>query len=115
MIRIYGIKSCDSCRKAVSWFREHELEHEFHDLREDGITIQLLESWADRVDWEALLNRRSLTWRRIPDLDKQNLSRAGALALMLENPTLIKRPVLEADRRMVVGFDAEAYEKLFAR
>jgi arsenate reductase len=113
IINIYGLKSCDSCRKALQWLREHDIEHEFHDVRDDGITIQMLERWADRVEWEALLNKRSLTWRRIPELDRQNLSRAGALALMLENPTVIKRPVIESRKRMVVGFDAEAYGRIF--
>lgn len=113
MITIFGLKSCDSCRKALAWFRDNNIEHEFHDLREDGIDIQTLERWTDRVDWTALLNRRSLTWRRIPQLDRQDLTRSSALALMLEHPTIIKRPVLESEKRMVVGFDAETYGKIF--
>lgn len=114
-ITVYGLKSCDSCRRAREWFREHGIEVAFHDVRADGLSIQMLERWADRVQWEALLNKRSLTWRRIPELDRQNLSRAGALALMLENPTLIKRPVIESRKRMIVGFDADTYERIFAR
>ena len=113
VITLFGLKSCDSCRKARDWFADNDIAITFHDVRDDGISIQMLERWADRVQWEALLNKRSLTWRRIPELDRQNLSRAAALALMLDNPTLIKRPVIETPKHMIVGFDAEAYDRIF--
>ncbi|MEJ2601744.1 MAG: Spx/MgsR family RNA polymerase-binding regulatory protein [Gammaproteobacteria bacterium] len=112
-ITLYGLKSCDSCRRARDWFADNGIEVAFHDVRDDGITIQMLERWADRVKWQALLNKRSLTWRRIPELDRQNLSREAAVALMLDNPTLIKRPVIETPKQMIVGFDAEAYGRIF--
>ena len=113
MITIYGLKSCSSCRKALAWFRAHGVEHEFSDLRADGISVQTIERWADRVEWQALLNTRSLTWRRIPELDRQHLTRGAAIALMLEHPTVIKRPVLESKERMVIGFDADTYARLY--
>ena len=104
MLTLYGISSCDTCRKARRFLDASSIEHRFHDVREDGLTIQQLESWADRVGWEKLLNKRSLTWRKVSDADRSNLARDGALALIMERPTLLKRPVIEADDYLAVGF-----------
>lgn len=110
MLHVYGIKSCDTCRKARKYFAENDIEHRFHDLRDDGLDIQMLERWSSRIEWIKLLNKQSLTWRKIPDVDREGINKDRAFALMLSNPTLIKRPVLESDAYMAVGFS----EKRFA-
>ncbi|MDA0706935.1 MAG: Spx/MgsR family RNA polymerase-binding regulatory protein [Proteobacteria bacterium] len=110
MLTVYGIKSCETCRNARKFLREKNIEHKFHDLREDGLSIQMLERWVARLGWQRLLNKKSLTWRKIPEVDRSELTRDKALAVMIESPTLIKRPVLEDDKFIAVGFS----EKRFA-
>ena len=110
MLIVFGIKSCDTCRKAKKFLDGHNIEFRFHDLREDGLDIQMLERWSSRIGWERLLNRQSLTWRKIPEVDRADMTRDKALAAMLDSPTLIKRPVLESEKFIAVGFS----EKRFA-
>ncbi|MEM1175536.1 MAG: Spx/MgsR family RNA polymerase-binding regulatory protein [Pseudomonadota bacterium] len=110
MLVVYGIKSCDTCRRALKFLKERGMDHEFHDVRADGLNIQMLERWADEVEWEKLLNRKSLTWRKIPETDKGGLNRNKALALILDNPTLMKRPIFETEGFFALGFS----EKRFA-
>jgi len=110
VLTVYGIKSCDTCRNARKFLANKDIEHRFHDLRDDGLDIQMLERWVERIGWEKLLNKRSLTWRKIPEVDRNDMTRDKALAAMIERPTLIKRPVLEADHFIAVGFS----EKRFA-
>ena len=110
MLTVYGIKSCDTCRRARKYLAEHDIEFRFHDVREDGLDIQMLERWAARIEWEKLINRKSLTWRKIPEVDREDMTRERAFLLLLDHPTLLKRPVLEAERFMAVGFS----EKRFA-
>ena len=109
MLIVYGIKSCDTCRKARKFLTEHNIEHQFHDLREDGIDIQMLERWTQRMGWEKLLNKHSLTWRKIPEVDRNDMTRDGALAAMIDNPTLIKRPVIETKKFIAVGFSEKRF------
>ncbi|MEO0995941.1 MAG: arsenate reductase [Pseudomonadota bacterium] len=115
MITIYGITNCDTCQKARRWLDARQVDYRFHDLRQDGLTIQMLERWCARVDWEKILNKRSLTWRKIPELDRQNLSRNKALALMLDHPTLIRRPVFDAEKVTAVGFTDDGYKAILSR
>lgn len=110
MLTVYGIMSCDTCRKARKYLAEHDIEFRFHDVRDDGLDIQMLERWAGRIDWTKLVNKRSLTWRKIPEVDRADLDRDRALALLLDQPTLLKRPVLESEKFLAVGFS----EKRFA-
>lgn len=110
MLTVYGIRSCDTCRKARKYLSDKNIDHEFHDVRDDGLDIQMLERWADRIGWEKLLNKRSLSWRKIPEVDRNDMTRDKALAAMIDKPTLIKRPVLESPVFMAVGFS----EKRFA-
>lgn len=109
MLILYGLKNCDACRKARTWLEQRELDHRFHDFRADGLAPALLERWADELGWEALLNRRGATWRTLPESERADLDRAKALALMLAHPALIKRPILEAGDRCLVGFRADYY------
>lgn len=109
MLTVYGIKSCDTCRKARKFLSEHNIEFAFHDLREDGLDIQMLERWSHRMGWERLLNKQSLTWRKIPEVDRNDMTHDKALVAMIDNPTLIKRPVLETDKFIAVGFSEKRF------
>ncbi len=115
MLTIYGLKSCDSCRAAVRWLEARDIEAAFHDLRRDGLDRAMLGRWCDNLGWEKLLNRRSLTWRRIPENDRDGLDRERAIGLMIEYPAVIERPVLERGNFVAVGFSPEAYDKVFAK
>ncbi len=109
MLTVYGIKSCDTCRKARKYLAENDIEFRFHDVRDDGLDIQMLERWGARIDWEKLLNRQSLTWRKIPEVDRNGMTKDRAFALMLDQPTLVKRPVLESEQFMAVGFSEKRF------
>ncbi|NNC77214.1 MAG: Spx/MgsR family RNA polymerase-binding regulatory protein [Woeseiaceae bacterium] len=109
MLTIYGIKSCDTCRKALAYLKAHDIEHKFHDVRDDGMDMQMLERWARSVGWEKLLNKRSLTWRKVPEADRGGMTREKALRMILEQPTLMKRPVFEARRYTAVGFSEKRF------
>lgn len=113
LLILYGIKSCDTCRKARKWLTEHSYDYRFHDLRDDGLDAKTLERWAGRIDWQKLLNTRSLTWRRLPEVDRADMSEEDALASMLEQPTLVKRPVLECSKFIAVGFTPKNYRDIF--
>ena len=114
MLTIYGIPGCDSCRKARRWLDEHAVEYRFHDLRADGIARDDIRRWLGHTPWERLLNTRSTTWRSRPVKSRTDLDEAGALALMLAHPTLIKRPVAESPTGMEIGFDEDRYRALAA-
>ena len=109
MLTIFGIKSCDSCRRARKYLGDHNIEFDFHDLREDGLNIQMLERWTARIGWQRLLNRQSLTWRKIPEVDRNAMTHDKALAAMIDNPTLVKRPVLESKKFIAVGFSEKRF------
>ena len=111
-ITIFGIKNCDSCRKARKWLEEHDVEYTFHDLREDGLEIQMLERWSDRIDWLRIVNARSKTWRELPKTTRTGMTKDKALAVMLKHPTLVKRPVLESRDFILLGFTPEHYEQI---
>ena len=109
MLTVFGIKSCDTCRRAKKYLDEHNIEFHFHDLREDGLDIQMLERWTQRIGWARLLNKQSLTWRKIPEVDRNDMTHDKALAAMIDNPTLVKRPVLESDKFIAVGFSEKRF------
>lgn len=107
--RIYGIKNCDTMKKAFTWFEAAGIAYEFHDYKKDGVPAAKLAQWAARVGWQKLANARGPTWRKIPEAQRQGLDEAGALALLVEHSSAIKRPVVEAGSELLVGFDPEAY------
>ena len=115
MLTVYGIKSCDTCRKARKFLAEHDMEFRFHDVREDGLDVQMLERWGDRIDWQKLLNKKSLTWRKVPEADRQDMSRDNIFALILDQPTLLKRPVLESEQFFAVGFSETRFTEFLQR
>jgi arsenate reductase (glutaredoxin) len=109
---IYGIKNCDTMKKARAWLDKHGIEYAFHDYKSAGIDRAKLERWSKKVGWEALLNRGGMTFRKLPEKDKHGVTEAKALALMLKQPSIIKRPVLELDGgKMLVGFKPEQYRQ----
>jgi arsenate reductase len=113
-ITLYGIKNCDTMKKARAWLDARGAAYEFHDYKTRGIDRPHLERWCDEAGWEALLNRAGTTFRKLPDADKAGLDRSAALRLMLAQPSMIKRPVLEVDARLFVGFAPDAYERLLS-
>ncbi|MBT8082703.1 MAG: arsenate reductase [Gammaproteobacteria bacterium] len=115
MLTVFGIKSCDTCRKARKYFAENDIEFRFHDVRDDGLDVQMLERWVTRLNWEKLLNKQSLTWRKIPEVDRVAMTRERAISLILENPTLLKRPVLESPDFMAVGFSERRFSEYWAK
>ena len=113
-ITIYGIRNCDTVKKARAWLDGRGVRHNFHDYRADGLDPSLLRLWCDTLGWETVLNRASTTFRDLPDADKQGLDAGKAMALMLAQPSMIKRPVLDAGGRLTVGFKPERYESMIA-
>jgi arsenate reductase len=113
-VTIYGIKNCDTMKKARSWLDQKGVAYAFHDYKAAGIDRSRLTSWVGRVGWEKLLNRAGTTFRKLPDAEKAGLTEDKALALMLLQPSMIKRPVLESGRDLLVGFSASEYEKAFS-
>ncbi len=114
MLAVFGIKSCDTCRRAKKYLTEQDIEFRFHDVREDGLDIQMLERWAARIDWQKLLNKQSLTWRKIPEVDRNDMTKDKAFALMIDRPTLLKRPVLESEKFLAVGFSEKRFSDFWA-
>lgn len=113
MIRIYGIKTCDTCRKARAWLTQAGVEHEWIDLREDGVDRSRLEAWRDALGAAALLNKRSKVWRDF-DADTRAAAEADPIPVLVEHPTLIKRPVLETPTATLAGFSQTRYEAALA-
>ncbi len=115
-MKLYGIANCNSVKKARAWLAEHGRQAEFHDFKKQGVSAGLLEGWIARVGWEPLLNRRGTTWCRLPDATKAAIvDQAAAVRLMLEKPSVIKRPVLENDGEIHLGFDADSYQALLGK
>jgi arsenate reductase (glutaredoxin) len=113
-VTIYGIKACDTMKKARDWLDGHHVAYAFHDYKAVGIDRAHLERWAGQVGWEVLLNRSGTTFRKLPDADKAGIDAAKAIGLMLAQPSMIKRPVLDLGDRLLVGFKPDAYAAAFA-
>jgi arsenate reductase len=112
MLKIYGIKNCDTVKKARRWLEEHGVDYQFHDFRQDGLDKNQLTHWVDQVGWEAIVNKRSTTWRNLSDKEKEISTSPQAIKLLLANPTLIKRPVVEKNKTLLVGFKESEFKKL---
>ena len=111
--RVYGIRNCDTMKKAFAWLDANKVAYEFHDYKKDGVPPGKLKAWAAKVGWEKLANTRGPTWRKIPDAQKAGLDEARALALLEGNTSAIKRPIVEAGSRLLVGFDPMQLESAF--
>lgn len=112
---IYGIRNCDTMKKARAWLDSHGVAYAFHDYKVSGIDAKRLQGWVAQAGWEVLLNRAGTTFRKLPDERKADLTERKAIALMLEQPSMIKRPVLEAGNTLLVGFKPETYGKIASR
>ena len=110
---IYGIKACDTLKKARDWLDGHGVAYAFHDYKTVGIDRPRLEAWSKAVGWETLLNKAGTTFRKLPDAAREGLTEARAIGLMLDQPSMIKRPVLDIGGKLLVGFKPEQYEAAF--
>ena len=115
MNTLYGIKACDTMKKARTWLDGHGVEFRFHDYKMEGIDKKTLEAWVKELGWEAVLNRAGTTFRKLPEADKDGLTAKRAVALMLAQPSMIKRPMLDVGGKLHAGFKPDIYKALFAR
>lgn len=112
-VTLYGIPNCDTMKKARKWLDQHGVDYQFHDFKKLGLEESLLRGWVKELGWEILLNRRGMMWRKVPKEIQEAIDEKSAIRLMLETPTIIKRPVLDLDGKLHVGFKEQEYEKLF--
>ena len=112
MLTLYGIKNCDTVKKARRWLEDHGVAYQFHDFRQDGLDKKQLSGWVEQLGWEAVVNKRSTTWRNLSDKDKEITTDAQAVKLLATNPTLIKRPILEKNKILLIGFKEADYKKI---
>ena len=113
MTTLYGIKNCDTMKKAMRWLDEQGIEYRFHDYRKEGLDLKQLRAWEKELGWEILLNRRGQLWRKLPEDVRDSIDKKSALQCMQDNPGIIKRPVLDLGNRRVVGFKTDEYATLF--
>ncbi|WP_449286584.1 ArsC family reductase [Marinobacter sp. PE14] len=113
-MKLYGIKNCDTVKKARKWLDEQGIDYEFHDFKKDGLQSELLFRWEQAVGWETLLNRRGTTWRKLPEDVRDTIDAQSAHEIMLENPSIIKRPVVENGDDVRVGFSADEWSAWLA-
>lgn len=112
MIKLYGIPNCDTIKKARKWLDNNNLGYEFHDYKKQGVPEKKLKQWVRKAGWETLLNKRGTTWRKLDDGIKSDIDESSAIQVMLDNPSIIKRPVLENSNTLLIGFNEEEYKTL---
>ncbi|MBE0505733.1 MAG: ArsC family reductase [Marinospirillum sp.] len=110
MLTLYGIPNCDTMKKARQWLQQQQLDCHFHDYKKAGIDTAILQQWVDQLGWEVLVNRRGITWRKLPESDREAINATSAIQLMQANPSLIKRPVLDTGHQLLVGFDSVEWQ-----
>ncbi|WP_206613441.1 ArsC family reductase [Parahaliea mediterranea] len=115
MITLYGIKNCDTVQKARRWLDDHHIDYHFHDVREDGLSQAQVALWVSELGWENLINKRSTSWKALSPAQREGMDNASAVAAVLEQPTLIKRPLLDTGQERRTGFKADDYQALFSR
>ena len=113
MIKLYGIPNCDTIKKTRKWLNDNAVDYKFHDYKKLGVPEKQLKKWIKQLDWESLLNKRGTTWRKLDDDIKDNINQDLAITVMIENPSIIKRPLLDIDGKYSVGFSEDNYRKLF--
>ena len=109
MLTVFGIPNCDQIKKAQKWLNDHDIKFDFHDYKKQSITKKQLTDWCKIVDWETLLNKRSRTWKELDDKYKSSLTQTKAIHLMQQHPTLIKRPVVQKGKTILIGFDSKVF------
>ncbi|MFD2162412.1 ArsC family reductase [Paradesertivirga mongoliensis] len=114
-MKVYGIKNCDTVKKALKWLDDHQVSYEFHDFKKFGVSEEKLEEWSAQTGWEPLLNKRGTTWKKLgPEVQNQIQNKADAFKLMQEKTSIIKRPVIEGANNIILGFDEAAYAGFIA-
>ncbi|MEE2698385.1 MAG: Spx/MgsR family RNA polymerase-binding regulatory protein [Pseudomonadota bacterium] len=114
MIIIYGLKNCDKCRSALKWFEKQSINYQFYDLRKDGLVKEIIQYWVDVIGWDALINKRSTTWRMLSNEVKVEIdsANANAISYIVDKPTLIKRPIILVNEKVMVGFKEQQRQEL---
>jgi arsenate reductase len=112
MIKIFGIKNCDTMKKAFKWLDAAGVDYQFHDYRKDGLTEEMVSAWVAELGLDLVLNKRGTTWRKLPDDIKDNIDEAGVIKLLAENEAMIKRPLFELGGRLVIGFSKKEQAEL---
>lgn len=113
MTILYGIRNCDTVKKACKWLDQHNVSYQFHDFREAGIDKDRVAKWIDQLGWETVVNKRSTTWKQLSPSDRDAMNAERAITAIVDNPTLVKRPLLEKGAHFSTGFKADQYEQLF--
>jgi Spx/MgsR family transcriptional regulator len=113
MVKLYGIPNCDTMKKVKKWFEDHDIEYQFINFKKTGLEEGLLLSWIDQVGWENLLNKRGMMWRKLDEKTRENIDRESAIRIMLQTPSIIRRPVLDTGGELHVGFSEKVYQTLF--
>lgn len=113
MITLYGIPNCDTVKKARTWLDQHAIAFAFHDVRKDGLSAECVDNWCQRTDWELLVNKRSTTWKQLDEQVKHSLARDTVVSILVQYPTLIKRPVLDTGKHIEIGFNSANYDTIF--
>ena len=111
---MYGINNCDTIKKAKSWLNEHHIDFDFHDYKKLGIEHSQLTQWVQQLGWEQLINKRGTSWRKLDESSKQNMDDQLAVTVMMDNPSIIKRPLLVMGEQKILGFDQQQYQQLFS-
>ena len=114
-MKLFGIKNCDTVKKARRWLDEHQVSYQFHDFRKDGFNETTIKQWLEKISWKELINKRGTTWRQLDDPRKEQLDQQGAIELMLAHPTLIKRPVIEDASGVSIGFNESDFQARYAK
>lgn len=115
MITLYGIKNCDTVKKARRWLEQHNIDYNFHDFRVDGLTETQVQAWLNELGWETLVNRRSTSWKQLDSEQRENMDQDTALQAILQQPTLIKRPLIDTGTSVHVGFAEKNYRELLGQ
>ena len=115
VVKIFGIKNCDTMKKAFKWLDAQGIDYDFHDYKKDGVDEAVLTQAIEQYDWETVINKRGTTWRKLPDDVKDNMDAARALEIAKENPSIVKRPLLDYSGELVVGFNTDTYTTLIKR
>jgi len=115
MITLYGIPNCDTMKKSRQWLADHDIDYVFHDYKKSGVPEKELKHWVKELGWETVLNRSGTTWRKLDDAIKNNINQSRAIQVMLQNPSCIKRPILDADGKLQAGFAESEYRKIFGK
>ena len=114
MIKLFGIPNCDTIKKAKKWLEQSNIEYTFHDYRKDGVNSEMVNNFCQQLDWQQVLNKRGTTYRQLDDATKENLNAESAVALLVEQPAMIKRPILEKNGEFHLGFKADQYQSIFS-